>query len=95
MSTVVKVQQTVESVGKPKQCDVNIACSETLWNTVQVQHKEAIAVPLKLAIFLTSEQSSVPIPEHTHSTWEGLYVKGKLRGSLMPAIVPKAVPLPK
>lgn len=57
MSTVVKVQQTVESVGKPKQCDVNIACSETLWNTVQVQHKEAIAVPLKLAIFLTSEDS--------------------------------------
>ena len=40
-------------------------------------------------------QSSVPIPEHTHSTWEGLYVKGKLRGSLMPAIVPKADPLPK
>lgn len=40
-------------------------------------------------------QSSVPIPEHTYSTWEGLYVKGKLRGSLMSAIVSKAVPLPK
>lgn len=40
-------------------------------------------------------QSSAPTPEHTYSTREGLYVKRKLRGSLMTAIVPKAVPLPK
>lgn len=37
MSAVVKVQHCGE-------CDVNTACSETLWSTAQVQHKEAIAV---------------------------------------------------
>lgn len=64
MSAVVKVQQTGER-GKLKQCEVNIAGSETLWSRVQVQHKKAIAVPLKLVIFLTSEDSHQHPPQNT------------------------------